>query len=138
MTGRPTDFTEDKAAAILAMMVEGLSIKKICEHEDMPDPRTIYRWLSKYETFRQNYARAQQDRTTVFAEELLEISDQYDKSEEVLNPDLIQRAKLKIDTRKWLMSKLDPKRYGDKVETVHSGEVEIKQITRRIVDPKAE
>lgn len=120
-TGRPTDYTEDKASLILALMVEGLSIKKICEQPEMPDPRTIYRWLSANETFRQNYAKAQQDRTTAFAEEMLEIADQYDNLSDKLDVEHIQRARLRIDTRKWLMSKMDPKRYGDKLTQEHTG-----------------
>jgi len=136
MTGRPTDYTDDKANAILAMMVEGMSLRKICAPDDMPDMSTVYRWMSRNPEFRNNYARAQQDRTTVFAEELLEIADQYDKSEEAATPDLVQRARLRIDTRKWLMSKMDPKRFGDKVETVLSGSVEVQQVRRTVVDPK--
>jgi hypothetical protein len=119
--GRPTDFTEEKASLILALMVEGLSIKKICEQPEMPDPRTIFRWLSANETFRHNYAKAQQDRTTAFAEEMLEIADQYDNLSDKLDVEHIQRARLRIDTRKWLMSKMDPKRYGDKLTQEHTG-----------------
>lgn len=127
MTGRPTDYTEDKASLVLAMMTEGMSIKKICETPGLPDPRTIYRWLSANETFRQNYAKAQIDRATVFAEEILEISD--DSSDDILvdgdrispNSVSVSRDKLKVDTRKWLMSRLDPKRYGDKITQEHTG-----------------
>lgn len=111
--GRPSDYSEDKAAQILAMMTEGMSIKAICEADDMPDPRSVYRWLMVNETFRQNYAKAQQDRTTAFAEEMLEIAD-----EKTGDP---ARDRLRLDTRKWLMSKMDPKRYGDKVEQTHLG-----------------
>lgn len=136
--GRPTDYTDDKANTILAMMVEGMSLRKICSEDGMPDMSTVYRWMSKNPGFRDNYAKAQADRTTAFAEELLEIADQFDNAADKMDVEHIQRARLRIDTRKWLMSKMDPKRFGDKVENVHSGAVEINQITRRIVDPKAE
>lgn len=119
--GRPTDYSEDVATIILALMIEGRSLRKICQLEDMPDASTVYRWLHRHPEFRDNYAKAQQDRTTVFAEELLEISDQYDTDAETLSPDLIQRAKLRIDTRKWLMSKMDAKRWGDKITQEHTG-----------------
>nr|WP_247997002.1 hypothetical protein [Brucella tritici] len=80
----------------------------------MPDKSTVFRWLSKHEVFRDQYARAQEDRTAAMAEELLDIADFEDKED-------AQRAKLRIDTRKWLMSKMAPKKYGDKVVNEHSG-----------------
>lgn len=125
---RPTDYNEDLASDILALMVEGRSLKSICEHDAMPDASTVYRWLHKHSAFRDNYARAQQDRMTAFAEDVLEIAD--DKSGDT------QRDKLRVDTRKWIMSKMDPKRFGEKVTQEHTGEVAVTQITRKIIDTK--
>lgn len=54
------------------------------------------------------------------AEEILEISDntENDRTElGLVNHENINRSRLKVDTRKWLMSKLAPKRYGEKVQT---------------------
>lgn len=85
----------------------------------MPDKSTVFRWLSKHEVFRDQYTRAQEDRAAAMAEDILEIADQYDNVQDALNTDHIQRAKLRIDTRKWLMSKMAPKRYGDKTEIDH-------------------
>ena len=36
--------------------------------------------------------------------------------EELLNAEFVQRSRLRIDTRKWLASKLLPKMYGDRKE----------------------
>lgn len=102
----------------------------------MPNKSTVFKWLARHEGFSDQYAKAQEERTSAFAEEILDISDQYDNLSDKLDVEHIQRAKLRIDTRKWLMSKMAPKRYGDKVETVHSGGIEVSQITRRIVDPE--
>lgn len=139
--GRPTDYTEEKANTILGMMVEGMSLRKICAADDMPDMSTVYRWLSKHKEFSNNYAKAQQDRTTAFAEELLEIADQFDNLADKLDVEHIQRAKLRIDTRKWIMSKMDPKRFGDKVEQTIQGPAgddgKPTAILMTIVDPKA-
>lgn len=125
---RPTDYNEDLASDILALMVEGRSLKSICEHDAMPDASTVYRWLHKHSAFRDNYARAQQDRMTAFAEDVLEIADD--------NTGDTQRDKLRVDTRKWIMSKMDPKRFGEKVTQEHTGEVAVTQITRKIIDTK--
>lgn len=60
-----------------------------------------------------------------FAEEILEISDDGtndwmkrkvgDEVIDVVDHEHIQRSKLRVDSRKWLMSKIAPKRYGEKV-----------------------
>lgn len=118
-TGRPTDFNEEVAAHICAEIASGRSLRSVCRDKGMPDKSTVFRWLSKHETFRDQYARAQEDRTAAMAEEILEIADQYDSVQEKLDTDHIQRAKLRIDARKWLMSKMAPKRFGDKQEIDH-------------------
>lgn len=143
--GRPTDYTEELAAHICSEVSSGRSLNSICKDEGMPNPSSVYLWLSKYRSFSDNYAKAQADRAAFFAEEIVEISD--DSSGDFIevgdgrvapNSTAVSRDKLKVDTRKWLMSRMDPKRYGDKVETVHSGSLEVQQITRKIVDPKAD
>ena len=48
------------------------------------------------------------------------------------NSESVQRSKLRVDTRKWLMSKLAPKKYGEKVDLEHSGEVAIKRVVSDI------
>ena len=117
--GRPSDYSEELAAYICSEIASGRSLRSICDDEGMPDKSTVFRWLSKHEAFRDQYARAQEDRTSALAEDILDIADQYDTLAEAMNPDLIQRAKLRIDARKWLMSKMAPKRYGDKTEIDH-------------------
>lgn len=82
----------------------------------MPDKATVFRWLARYPDFRDNYTRAQDDRASALAEEILEIADDTTAED-------VQRAKLRVDTRKWLMSKMAPKRYGDKQEVEHTGQI---------------
>lgn len=140
---RPSDYNPDIAAEILSMMTEGMSLRKICMEDNMPSSASVYRWLMANETFRENYAKAQQDRATAFAEEIVDISDDTDGDTfddgTKISPNSVNvaRHKLRVDTRKWLMSRLDPKRYGDKVTQEHTGEVSITQITRKIIDPNA-
>lgn len=119
MAGRPTDYSEEVAAHICSEIASGRSLRSVCEDEGMPDKSTVFRWLSKHETFRDQYARAQEDRTAAMAEDILEIADQYDNAQDKVDVEHIQRAKLRIDARKWLMSKMAPKRYGDKQEIDH-------------------
>ena len=92
----------------------------------MPDITTILDWISKHPEFSQQYARAREQQQEFYAEEILDIADngQNDYMERlnkngevemVVNYENIQRSRLRVDTRKWIMSKLAPKKYGDKV-----------------------
>lgn len=86
-------------------------------------------WLdgSKPE-FSEQYARAREAQADKLAEEALQIaddgrSDTYLDAEgnERTDTEVIQRSKLRVDTRKWLASKMAPKKYGDKVTQEHTG-----------------
>jgi len=110
--GRPSEFREDIASHICSEIASGRSLRSICDDEGMPDKATIFRWLSKHEAFRDQYVRAQEDRAAALAEDILEIADEG-------NAEDVQRAKLRVDARKWLMSKMAPKKYGDKQEIDH-------------------
>jgi len=125
--GRPTLFTQDLADFICAEIASGSKLKEICEAANMPSDRSVYRWLASNDAFCQQYARAQSDRSHRMAEEVLEIADEsgFDASivdgKAVVNNDAIQRARLRVDTRKWLMSKMTPMKYGDVIKQVHQG-----------------
>ena len=129
--GRPTLFTEELASRICAELASGLKLTEICGPDDMPSDRTVYRWLASNDQFCQQYARAQAERTSAMAEEILAIAD--DGSNDwmkrnhgddvawVTNGEALQRSRLRVDARKWLMSKMNPKKYGDKITAEHSG-----------------
>jgi hypothetical protein len=109
---RPTDYTPELAALICAEMAEGKSLRSICEREAMPDKSTVFRWLADRKEFRRQYAHAMAARADLFAEEIIEIAD--DASDD--SATVIARARLRVDTRKWLMARMAPKKYGGKAE----------------------
>lgn len=120
--GRPSDYTPELAAAICEEIASGRSLRSICDDAGMPAPKTVYAWIAKYEDFSNQYAKAQSDRTNWWAEQIVEISDDssgdfIELSEGKIAPNSVSvaRDKLKVDTRKWLMSKMAPKKYGEKV-----------------------
>jgi hypothetical protein len=122
--GRHSEFTEELATRICAEISAGSKLSDVCKPDDMPCERAVYGWLAKQPTFVQQYARAMEERTNAMAEELLAIADdgsndfmQRNYGEDVAwveNGEAIQRSKLRVDTRKWLMSKMNAKKYGDK------------------------
>ncbi len=131
MTGRPSEFTQEIADKICGELAEGRSLRSVCIPDDMPAVRTVFYWLRKYPEFLQQYARAKDESADALADEMLDIAD--DGSNDwmetnkpgcegwVENGEAMQRSRLRVDTRKWIASKLKPKKYGDKVDMTHSG-----------------
>lgn len=125
---RPSIYTPELAARICEEIASGRSLRDICRDEGMPHRATILRWLAKHEEFRDQYARAREAQADHMADEILEIADDgnNDWMERlgpegqsrgwVVNGECAQRSKLRVDARKWLLSKMLPKKYGDKVE----------------------
>lgn len=123
-TGRPSSFTDAIAFVICERLGEGESLRKICSDEAMPDKSTIMRWLADRAEFRDQYARAREAQADYWAEEIVEIADtpvEGEKTEEseqgtkVVREDMLGHRRLQIDTRKWLMARMAPKKYGDKI-----------------------
>jgi len=142
MTGRPSEFTQERADLICSRLAEGESLRAICLDDDMPDRTTVFRWIRDRAEFRNQYASAREDQADTIFEEMLEIADDgsrdYDVGEdgrEVVDHDHIQRSKLRVETRKWVLGKLAPKKYGEKIQTEHSGRI-IQTVERVIVRPK--
>jgi hypothetical protein len=85
------------------------------------------RWLNEHEAFREQYARATEQRADLMAEEILEIADDgrndYATTEngETFNSEHVQRSRLRVDARKWLLAKMQPKKYGERVQTEVTG-----------------
>lgn len=90
----------------------------------MPGTSTVYRWLADKPEFRELYARAREDQADTLADEIIDIADQ--KDGEADTPDSVNRARLRVDARKWIASKLKPKRYGDKIDHEHTGGLTVK------------
>ena len=119
--GRPTDYNEDIAKEIFKKISTGRSVHKICQEKGMPSRQTFYRWLGEHEDFRYNYREALALREDYHFDEMLEIADMVEDDNVK-----IQKAKLMIDTRKWVLSRMNPKKYGDKAGEYDADNVESK------------
>jgi hypothetical protein len=128
---RPSDFTEQLGADICQQLVEGLSLRAICRKDEMPAISTVMLWLTKHAEFSAQYAHAREAQADTFADEIIDIADDgsgdwitdSDGNRRV-DQDCIARSRLRVDTRKWIASKLKSKKYGDKVENTHVGDKE--------------
>lgn len=119
--GRPTDYNDVLVDKLLVLVSEGKSMRTIAATEGMPDVTTMFDWLRKYSDFAQRYAHAKEEAADTFVEELIELTDMAN----VDNMIDIQKRKLQVDTRKWIASKLKPKRYGEKLDLAISQQTEV-------------
>ncbi len=115
---------------ICELITDGMSVNKICQMPSMPSRETFYSWLreNKLGSF-DKYARAKDIQAELYAEQTIEIADDAsndyiidDEGNERLNTEHIQRARLRVDTRKWYASKLAPKKFGER--TTLAGDVD--------------
>lgn len=120
--------TEAILEKIFDRVADGESLNKICSEAGMPARKSFFAWVADDSSILRRYEFAMLMRADTFAEETLEIADdsgfdwKYGKDQEVIiDGDAIQRARLRVDARKWYASKLNPKKYGDKVTNEHQG-----------------
>lgn len=107
---RPSEFNQDIADAICDRLAEGESLRRICASDGFPVQSTVFKWLRVFADFEQQYVRAREAQADTMADEILDIAD--DLTGE--GGEDVQRSKLRVDARKWLASKMQPKKYGDK------------------------
>ncbi|MDQ9195166.1 DNA packaging protein [Cronobacter sakazakii] len=144
--GRPSDYTEELAEIICLRLAEGESLRSVCRDEGMPSKQAVLRWLARNESFRAQYVRAKEEGAEAIAEELFDIADdgsndwmeKLDKDGEAigyqLNGEHVQRSKLRIDTRKWYLSKILPKKYGDRIQ--HDQSITFNNLSDEELDKK--
>lgn len=134
-------YTAEDTAAIKAriidQIVQGDSLRTICTAEDMPAASTVFLWLRDDTAFSEQYARAKEAQVEALVDDILDIAD--DGSNDWMerksadgqnvgwqeNGEAMRRSQIRIDARKWLAGKLKPKKYGDKLDVEHSGQMDI-------------
>lgn len=132
--GRPTTYTEELGNRICLRISNGESLRKICKDEDMPSASTVHLWvLENRQKFSEQYTKSRAIQAEHMFEEILEIADDGTNdttmksgpdgsTTEVFNNDHYQRSRLRVDTRKWYLSKVLPKKFGDKLDMTSNGE----------------
>ncbi len=142
---RPSKFTKALVDKICERIASGESLRAICEGKSMPAKTTVMRWLAdkRYSEFCDQYAHAREAQADHFADEILAIADDgsndtytTEDGREIVDHDHIQRSRLRVDTRKWLMVRMAPKKYGDKLELTgkDGGPIDYRNMTESEVD----
>ena len=136
--GRPTTYNQETASLICARMADGESLRSICRDDSMPALSTVFLWVSKHSEFSEQYKLAMASRADAMFEDMIDIADDgrndyivNGDGEERFNTEHVQRSRLRLDTRKWMLSKMLPKKYGDKItdEVIgNDNEIEIRVV----------
>lgn len=134
-------YSQEVAAAICARLAEGMSLRAVCRQDGMPAASTVLAWLEDEDKkdFAEQYACARARGYQLLGDEIVEISDEEvtmvrrskhgrigDDEEDgevevVFDPTAVARNRLRVDARKWMLSKMLPKVYGDKLTQEHTG-----------------
>lgn len=125
--GRPSSYKKEVGDKICEMIATtSLGLRHILAEEGMPNRTTLFRWIENNEAFRNQYAISKQAQADYMVEEIIDIAD--DGSNDLMtiikgdivyeqeNKEVTNRSRLRVDARKWIASKLYPKKYGDKLE----------------------
>ena len=131
--GRPTLYSKELTSKICKELTLGKSLRTVCKGEDMPDISTIFLWFDKYPEFIEQYEKAKAESADLMAEDMLDIADENTNdwieverrngdTFNIVDKEAVLRSKLRVDTRKWIVSKLKPKKYGDKLDLTSNNE----------------
>ena len=108
MAERPTHYDEALAAEICRRLADGELLGDICGPARMPSRDTVRRWQGENAEFGRQYATARDQQADALAEEAIHIARNADT-------DTVSIRRLQIETIKWLIAKIAPTRYGEKV-----------------------
>lgn len=112
--------------------MDGKSLRSICTDKELPSRRTVFNWLNRNPGFVHQYVRARDIQADVIFDEMHDIADNLavgikrvtkPSGEEITEADMIEHRRLQIETRKWMLGKMAPKKYGEKTQIEHSGAV---------------
>ena len=132
-------FDQSVADNVLRLLVESDdSLRTICKNVGLR-MGSFLEWANESPAFAEQYARARAIKLDLMAEEVPEIADTpqlgiktkiNERGEvETTEGDMIEHRRLRIDARKWYLGKLAPKKYGDKLDLNHSGEIRVVKAT---------
>lgn len=133
--GRPSLYTEALADKICKRLADGESLLRISKDAGFPSEATIRAWnLDDLHGFSAKYARSRAIGYEKLSDEILHIADTpqigtktVSKATglEITEGDMIEHRRLQVDSRKWMLSKMLPKVYGDRQHI----DMEVKDVT---------
>lgn len=114
--------------SIILEIGNGASLRAAITNTKLINRDTFNEWIKEDEQLSDQYARAREDRAELIFEQIIDIADSQEgdiihkDGIDIVNHDVIQRARLRIDARKWMLGKMDKKKYGDAIDMTTDGE----------------
>lgn len=115
---------------IVQHIKDGNSLRSALRLDGMPTSETFYKWCDSDEEKATQYARADKDREDKIFNEILDIADdgtndymtitKGDQTYNVEDREVTSRSKLRVEARKWVLSKMNPQKYSDKLQVDQS------------------
>lgn len=121
-SGRPSIYSDDIADLICERLACGESLRKICGDDNLPDRVTVIRWLTKNSDFATKYAHAREIQSHVWVDDMHEMAQSIPERNPVtgaIDAASVTHIRNQVATMQWLAMKLNPKRYGDKINMSH-------------------
>jgi hypothetical protein len=117
-------YNDHTVSRLVKLIAQGYTLRQIANLKGYPGLTLMLKWYAEKPEFRQKIERAKIELVERFAEDILDIADDAandyvvkttgsGKEYKTVDHENVNRSKLRIETRKWLMSKLRPERYGD-------------------------
>lgn len=130
------EFTQALFDEVCVYLSMGESLRTLSKRDGMPDKSSILRWIAKDEKLRDQYVRAKEQGCDAIAEDMFDIADEVPpmKDDGAIDNGYVQYARHRTDTRKWYLSKIASKKYGDKITTEHTGPNGGPVLTRDVSD----
>lgn len=123
---------EERFNQICKRIEDGESLRSILKDRSMPGSETFYIWIDESTEKAKLYAQACARRADVLFDEILEIADdgtndymtivKGDNEYNVEDREVTNRSKLRVEARKWVLAKMQPKKYGDKLDLTTDGD----------------
>jgi len=110
--GRQT-YTPEIAERICDGLMDGMSLVKICQAENMPHRRTVLRWWEKDPDFATKCARARTLQADLMDDMIIDLINS-------VTPESASADRVKLAALTWRAAKLAPKKYGDKLDLTHA------------------
>jgi hypothetical protein len=143
------EYTEEQRTELIdticGEITKGRSLRSVLKDKDTPHHTTFFNWLDDNKSRLAQYTRACEARAESIFEDILDIADSQqddiiilEDGKEVTNHEVIQRDRLRVDARKWILSKMQPKKYGEKleVEQTNKGLIQFENVSTQFPNKK--
>jgi hypothetical protein len=120
---------------VIKLIDSGLSLRKACETLGCYR-RDFHKLVNNSKELNDQYTHAREGRSELLFEQILEIANHTEEDHTPFTgSNVIQRDRLRVDSIKWVLSKMAPHKYGDKIDVVSDGQ-KIESISVQIIRPK--